>query len=114
MLEASLNSIRPSRIIEESIAGFNTVEMFNPELLLSEKLLMLDPGYQRFFPGEAIPDGIIEALAMMHEAESLRKSKEQLFNYYTITWETENDYIIIHLLPEETQTILRGGLELYD
>ncbi|TGO51154.1 hypothetical protein BCON_0167g00060 [Botryotinia convoluta] len=70
--------------------------------------------YSRFFPGEAIPDGIFETLAVMHEAGSLRKKKEQLFNYYTITWETEDDYILIHLLPEETQIILRNGLELYD
>ncbi|TGO19067.1 hypothetical protein BTUL_0006g01020 [Botrytis tulipae] len=114
MLEASLNSIRPSRIIEEGIAVLNTVEMLNPELALSQKLLMLDPGYQRFFPGEAIPDGFTETLAMMHEAESLRKSKVQLFNYYTITWETEDDYILIHLLPDDTQATLRHSLELYD
>ncbi|TGO20355.1 hypothetical protein BPAE_0304g00100 [Botrytis paeoniae] len=49
MLEASLNSIRPSRTIEQGIASLNTVEMANPELLMSRKLLMLDPGYQRFF-----------------------------------------------------------------
>ncbi|KAF5875106.1 uncharacterized protein Bfra_003559 [Botrytis fragariae] len=75
MLETSLNSIRTSRTIEQGMADFNTVEMANPELLLSRKLLMLDPGYQRFFPGEAIPNGIFETLEMMHEAGSLLKMK---------------------------------------
>ncbi|TGO83482.1 hypothetical protein BPOR_0640g00030 [Botrytis porri] len=114
MLEASLNSIRPSRFTEQGMVYSCTRETGNPEVLLSKKLLMLDPGYQRCFPGEGIPDGILETLARMHEAGWLRREKEELFNYYIITWETENDYILIHLLPEETQTILRNGLELYD
>ncbi|KAF7883439.1 uncharacterized protein EAF02_005359 [Botrytis sinoallii] len=104
------------RIIQCLKAGMklNQARMEGPQFLLSRKLLMLDPGYQRFFPGEAIPDGLIETLAMMYEADDLRETKEHLFNYHTITWETVDDYILINLLPDETQAILRNGLELFD
>ncbi|KAF7933952.1 uncharacterized protein EAE98_003661 [Botrytis deweyae] len=77
MLEASLNSIRPSRIMEECIASFNTVEMANPQLFLSRKSLMLDPGYQKFFPDEAIPDRILGAIAL----RSLRNRIQLLHDY---------------------------------
>ncbi|KAF7947122.1 uncharacterized protein EAE97_004371 [Botrytis byssoidea] len=77
-------------------------------------MLTLDSGYQRFLPGEPITDRTSETLARMHKSGSLRKREEQIFNYYTVTWDTEDDYILIYLLPDDTQAMLRHSLKLHD
>ncbi|KAI9643848.1 hypothetical protein NHQ30_007199 [Ciborinia camelliae] len=106
MLEASLDSIRPSKIIEQIINARKPYSI-KYEYLVEGKALMLDPGYQRFFPNEEIPD-----IDFSIFKDDTKKWKEETLSRCTVTWRTEDDYILVSVLPQESQAILRKDLGL--